>query len=141
MTRILGLCALLFAIVMTPLALAQQFGGAQVGPGASYNATVANYLYGPKLATANLSGCSTGGTPSLVGSTTASLVTAGTTASTTCTITWPATRSVAPNCAITGHTSAAGAPFITVESTTVLTWTFTSAASTVWDVLCFGDNT
>jgi hypothetical protein len=85
-----------------------------------------------------LTGCVTGGSPAVVGNQSAMLVTAGTTASATCTITWPTTRLSAPNCAISAHTAAAGAAFTTVENTTTLTWTFTSTASTVWDVLCVG---
>jgi hypothetical protein len=116
-------------------AYAQSYGTG-IGAGTSFGASVAQYFYGQAVATSQLSGCSAGGSPSLTGNTAAMLVTAGSTASTTCTITWSPARPAAPTCAITSHTAAAGAPFITVESTTTLTWTFTSVGSSVWDVIC-----
>lgn len=113
--------------------------GQTLGPGSAFNATIENYLYGgPQLALTNLTGCVTGGSPTLVGNNMGALVTAGTTASTTCTITWPVVRSVAPQCVIQGRTAAAGVPVVTVMSTSALTWTFTSTASTVWDIVCSG---
>ncbi len=109
------------------------------GPGSQFNASIESYNADFPVTVAALTGCSTGGSPTVVGNQKGALVTAGTGTSTTCTLTWPVSKSVAPNCAVTGHTAAAGLPSITVESTTVLTWTWpTTTASTVWDVVCVG---
>ena len=109
-----------------------------IGAGSQFGPTIENYLVGgPALALSNLSGCITGGSPTLVGNQGGiAKVTGGTTAQTTCTITWPVAWKVAPICNISGET--VGLPAQTVTSTTVLTWTFASTASTVWDVICFG---
>ena len=130
------------AIVLAPLGLVQAQAPAGlpgVGPGSSFNSTIENYLYaGPQLSLSNLTGCATGGSPALVGNNMGALVTAGTSAATTCTITWPVVRSVAPQCVIQGRVAGAGVPVVTVMSTSALTWTFTSTASTVWDIVCSG---
>jgi hypothetical protein len=111
--------------------------GQTVGPGSAFNLSVENYLFaGPAVATTDLTGCVTGGSPSHAGTQAFSKVTGGTTAQTTCTVTWPVVWSAAPKCQITGETT----PVLTITamSTTALTWTFASTASTVWDVACFG---
>jgi len=122
----------------TPAAAQTQpnFGQA-VGPGTSgFLQNWAAQFYGYPLAVSNLTGCATGGSPSVTGSQASFRVVAGTTASTTCTITWPITRSQIPVCNITGETTALLT--VTTNSTAALTWTFASTASTVWDVNCLG---
>lgn len=137
-----------FAAALTLVALspayllAQAPGGLpSIGPGSAFNSTIENYIYsGPQLATANLTGCITGGSPTLVGNYYAMKVTAGTSAATTCTVTWPVTRSVAPQCLIQSETALQGATpiVVTVQNTTTLTWTYVSTASAVFDIVCFG---
>lgn len=115
--------------------------GQAVGAGSSFNLSTENYLYGgPQLSVSNLTGCATGGSPSLVGDLYHAKLTAGTTTSTTCTITWPITRSEAPVCVLQLDTSGPVVPIIiTVENTTTLTWTWgTTTPSTVWDIICMG---
>ena len=113
-----------------------------VGPGSSFNLMVESYFFGDTpVAVAALTGCSTGGSPAVVGDQKALLVTAGTSASTTCTITWPVTRSAAPNCSIIGANAASNLAGLTITtmSTSALTWTWTtSTASTAWSVICMG---
>lgn len=153
MKTTIALWLILLGIVLAPLAyvgtqngaLAQQgLGyGQSVGPGGispwnCYPSGCDSSSYVTPVTVSALSGCSTGGTPAVAGNQHRLLVTAGTTASTTCTITWPLTRQAAPNCSLTPHTAAAVGGFITVENATTLTWTFTSVASSVWDVVCFG---
>ena len=155
MKKAIACWTILLGIALAPLGIAiAQIGpggpgGANVGVGTSFDASIDASLYGtaagqrtsgstPVTVTA-LTGCVTGGSPTVAGNEQALMVTAGTTTSTTCTITWPKVRNNAPVCAITGHTAAAGLPSTTVESTTALTWTWpTTTVSTIWDVICFG---
>jgi len=112
--------------------------GQTASSGSAFQLQTEAYLFGQTLATANLTGC-VGGSPTLVGSLWGAKVTAGTNTSTTCTITWPVARSVAPNCVLQLDSAGPTLPVITVETTTTLTWTWTTTtASTVWDVICVG---
>jgi hypothetical protein len=130
-----------FLLSWIPIAASAQApaGLPNTGAGTAFNLGIESYFYNdyPVTVTA-LSGCSTGGTPSVTGDQKFLIVTAGTSASATCTITWPVTRTVAPICVITAGTAAAVAPFITVVNTTTLTWTYTSVASSVWYIHCQG---
>ena len=113
--------------------------GQTVGPGSSFNASIENYLYsGVQVTSAALTGC-VGGSPTITGGQNAMKVQAGSNSVTTCTITWPIPRSVAPNCVLQSNTAGPTLPVITVENTTTLTWTWTTATvSTNWDVICLG---
>lgn len=138
-----GLIALTGMVSPLYVAAQQPNFGQFVGPGTASQWT----CYTPGCDTAGivtavtaaaLTGCSSGGTPIVAGNQLHMLVTAGTSASSTCTITWPTVRQYAPNCVVTPHTAAAVNGFITVENTTTLTWGFTSIGSSVWDVVCLG---
>jgi len=114
-----------------------QFPTNPLGPATGFNATIESYFYGDVPVTVSaLSGCVTGGTPALSGTQKFMRVTGGSTAQTTCTITWPVPRSVAPSCVIQGETVALSTQ--SVNNTTTLTWTFASTASTVWNIACQG---
>jgi hypothetical protein len=132
----IALAALFFAgsVLLIPLVGQAQFNQG-MGPSQTQSPLQGG---GGLVGVSALTGCATGGTPAVFGNQNALLVTAGTTASTTCTITWPSTRAQTPNCSVTPHTAAAVGGFITVENTTTLTWTYTSVASSVWDVICIG---
>ena len=155
MKKVIASWAVLLGLALAPIgiALAQigpgGQGGANVGPGTAFDASIDASLYGTAagqrtsgstpVTVSALTGCSTGGTPALTGNEQALQITGGTTTSVTCTVTWPKVRNNAPVCSITGHLASAGLPSITVESTTALTWTWpTTSVSTVWDVICFG---
>ena len=137
--------AALVALAGFGVALAQSPAGLpSVGPGSSFNLQIESYFFNDYPVTvAALSGCSTGGSPSVLGNQKLFLVTAGTTTSTTCTITWPVPRNTSPPiCAVTAANAAAqsgGVVAITTNSTTAFTWTWsTTQSSTAWDVICMG---
>jgi len=82
-----------------------------------------------------LSACITGGTPTLVGTDFAGNITAGTTASTTCTVTFGRAYVTAPNCIVSWKTGPLAAMSWTT-STTALTITQTSNASSQISYIC-----
>jgi hypothetical protein len=82
-----------------------------------------------------LSACITGGTPTLVGTDFAGLITSGTTASTSCVVTFGTAFVTAPNCAVTWQTGPLAAMSWTT-STTALTITQTSTASVKIAYIC-----
>lgn len=75
-----------------------------------------------------LSACITGGTPTLVGTDFSGVVTGGTTASTSCVVTFGTAYQTAPNCVVSWQTGPLAAMSWTT-STTALTITQTSNAS------------
>jgi hypothetical protein len=92
------------------------------------------YLPGHLLSTTRLapapvlSACITGGTPTLVGTDLSGVITGGTTASTSCVVTFGTAYQTAPNCVVTWQTGPLAAMSWTT-STTALTITQTSTAS------------
>jgi hypothetical protein len=82
-----------------------------------------------------LSACITGGTPTLVGTDVAGTITGGTTASTSCVVTFGRAYVIAPAC-IVSWASGPLAAMSWVTSTTALTITQTSNASSVISYIC-----
>lgn len=82
-----------------------------------------------------LTACVTGGTPTLVGTDFSGTITAGSTASTSCVVTFGKAFVTAPNCLVTWASGPLAAMSWTV-STTALTITQTSNASSVISYLC-----
>lgn len=82
-----------------------------------------------------LSACITGGSPTLVGTDFAGLITGGTTASTSCVVTFGTAFITAPNCVVTWQTGPLAAMSWTT-STTALTITQTSNASSKISYVC-----
>jgi hypothetical protein len=133
------------ALVFAPLVVTAQIVGGQqptvlqpLPPPAAFATGVAPA--GGAMTVAALSGCSAGGTPSLSGTQEAFRLTAGTTTSATCTITWPFPRTNVPVCVIMSETAATNAGLaVGTNSTTTLTWSWTTTVvSSVWDVVCKG---
>lgn len=86
-----------------------------------------------------LSACITGGTPTLVGTDFEGLITAGSTASTSCVVTFGTAFTVAPNCVVTWMTGPLAAMSWTT-STTALTITQTSNASSKITYICMSSS-
>ena len=92
------------------------------------------YLPGHLLSTTRLvpppalSACATGGTPGIVGTDFSGVITGGTTASTSCVVTFGTAFQTAPNCVVSWQTGPLAAMSWTT-STTALTITQTSNAS------------
>jgi ABC-type phosphate/phosphonate transport system substrate-binding protein len=82
-----------------------------------------------------LSACVTGGSPTLVGNDFAGVITGGTTASTSCVVTFGTAYVTAPNCVVTWQTGPLAAMSWTT-STTALTITQTSNASSKIAYMC-----
>jgi hypothetical protein len=82
-----------------------------------------------------LSACVTGGSPKIVGTDFAGTITAGTTASTSCVVTFGHAFVTAPNCVVTWNTGPLAAMSWTT-STTALTITQTSNASSGISYMC-----
>lgn len=82
-----------------------------------------------------LSACVTGGSPTLVGTDFSGVITGGTTASTSCVVTFGTAFQTAPNCLVTWQTGPLAA-MSWATSTTALTITQTSTASTQIAYLC-----
>lgn len=82
-----------------------------------------------------LTACITGGSPTLAGTDFAGLITAGTTASTSCVVTFGTAFQTAPNCVVTWQTGPLAAMSWTT-STTALTITQTSNASSKISYVC-----
>src|SRR4029079_7684099 len=82
-----------------------------------------------------LGACITGGSPTLVGTDTAGTITAGSTASTSCTVTFGTAYAVAPTCTVAWASGPLAAMSWTT-STTVLTITQTSNASSKIMYIC-----
>ena len=91
----------------------------------------------PAAGTPVLSGCVTGGTPTIVGTDWAGKITAGSTASTSCVVTFTQAYGVAPTCFVTWSSGPLAAMSWTT-STTALTITQTSNASRVIEYQCTG---
>ncbi len=93
------------------------------------------YLPGHLLSTTRkapvpvLSACITGGSPTLVGTDFAGVLTAGTTASTSCVVTFGTAFQTAPNCVVTWQAGGPPATYSWTTSTTALTITQASTAS------------
>src|SRR5258705_94461 len=93
------------------------------------------YLPGHLLSTTRLapvpvlSACITGGSPGLVGTDFAGVLTAGTTASTSCVVTFGTAFQTAPNCVVTWQAGGPPATYSWTTSTTALTITQASTAS------------
>lgn len=84
-----------------------------------------------------LTACITGGTPTLTGTDFAGTIVAGTTASTSCVVTFGTAFLAAPNCLVSWNTGPLAAMSWTT-STTALTITQTSNASSGITYLCTG---
>lgn len=82
-----------------------------------------------------LSACITGGSPTLVGTDVAGTITAGTTASTSCVVTFGRAYVTAPDCIVSWKTGPLAA-MSWVTSTTALTITQTSNASSQISYIC-----
>jgi hypothetical protein len=82
-----------------------------------------------------LTACVTGGSPKVVGTDFSGTITAGSTASTSCVITFATAFVTAPNCVV-GWASGPLAAMSWTESTTALTITQTSNASSVINYIC-----
>jgi hypothetical protein len=99
------------------------------------------YLPGHLLSTTRLapapvlSACITGGTPTLVGTDLSGVITGGTTASTSCVVTFGTAFQTAPNCVVSWQTGPLAAMSWTT-STTALTITQTSNASSKIAYIC-----
>lgn len=99
------------------------------------------YLPGHLLSTTRLgpapvlSACITGGTPTLVGTDFSGVITGGTTASTSCVVTFGTAFQTAPNCVVSWQTGPLAAMSWTT-STTALTITQTSNASSKIAYIC-----
>ncbi len=84
-----------------------------------------------------LTGCITGGTPTITGTDFAGTIVAGSSASTSCVVTFGTAFLAAPNCLVTWNTGPLAAMSWTT-STTALTITQTSNASSGITYLCTG---
>lgn len=99
------------------------------------------YLPGHLLSTTRqaaapaLTACITGGTPTLVGTDFSGVITGGTTASTSCVVTFGVAFQTAPNCVVSWQTGPLAAMSWTT-STTALTITQTSNASSKIAYIC-----
>jgi hypothetical protein len=99
------------------------------------------YLPGHLLSTTRLvpppalTACITGGTPLITGTDFAGVITAGSTASTSCVVTFGTPFQTAPNCAVTWQTGPLAAMSWTT-STTALTITQTSTGSVKISYIC-----
>lgn len=82
-----------------------------------------------------LSACITGGSPTLVGTDLSGVITGGTTASTSCVVTFGSAFQTAPNCVVSWQTGPLAAMSWTT-STTALTITQTSNASSKIAYIC-----
>lgn len=82
-----------------------------------------------------LTGCSTGGSPLITGTDLSGVITAGTTASTSCVVTFGTAFVTAPNCVVSWQTGPLAAMSWTT-STTALTITQTSNASSKIAYIC-----
>lgn len=82
-----------------------------------------------------LTSCATGGSPAIAGTDFSGVITAGTTASTTCTLTFGTAFITAPNCVVSWQTGPLAAMSWTT-STTALTITQTSNASSKIAYIC-----
>lgn len=100
------------------------------------------YLPGHLLSTTRkapvpvLSACITGGSPALVGTDFAGVLTAGTTASTSCVVTFGTAFQTAPNCVVTWQAGGPPATYSWTTSTTALTITQASTASSKIAWIC-----
>lgn len=83
-----------------------------------------------------LSACITGGSPLLVGTDFAGVLTAGTTASTSCVVTFGTAFQTAPNCVVTWQAGGPPATYSWTTSTTALTITQASTASSKIAYIC-----
>ena len=86
-----------------------------------------------------LTACITGGTPTLVGTDFAGTINAGSTASTSCVVTFGKAFTTAPNCVV-AWASGPLAAMSWITSTTALTITQTSNASSVINYICTSVN-
>jgi hypothetical protein len=99
--------------------------------------TVPAHISSAQTTAPALTGCITGGSPTLVGTDTSGVVTSGTTASTTCTVTFNVAYSTAPTCLLSFMTQLPAAMTYTVSTTAIVT-TNTSTASMKFAYACVG---
>lgn len=97
----------------------------------------AHMLWAPNVTAPALTGCITGGTPTLVGTDWVGQINAGSTASTSCVVTFATAYLAAPTCFVTWSSGPLAAMSWTT-STTALTITQTSNASSVIEYQCTG---
>lgn len=115
-----------------------QDGTGAFGVDTNNNVYFPGHIYTTGPGTPVLTACITGGTPTIAGTDTLGTFTAGTTASTSCVVTFNKAFLAAPTCLVT---YAAGGPPATsswTTSTTALTITQASTASVVVNWLCSG---